>query len=166
MCATALTTVDGAVRIAAAKRSCRTPVSLHQLAQMAMQRRRRHRRHRRRPLCFRKGIMVGKPPKGVKSFNWEHRGRRKSPSREKKEEKYKIGLRKSSQNIGIPYQIEDNKAAPSAPPQWGGASRRPIGVLVVFHLVRISYAFGPFPEPIVVRFSKFVPNLARDPSRI
>ena len=34
-------------------------------------------------------IMVGKQ-KGVKSFNWEHRGRRKSRSREKKQEKYKI----------------------------------------------------------------------------
>ena len=38
---------------------------------------------------IRKGIMVGKQ-KGVKSFNWEHRGRRKSRSREKKQEKYKI----------------------------------------------------------------------------
>ena len=26
------------------------------------------------------------------------------------------------------YQMEDNKAGPSAPPQWGGASRRPLGV--------------------------------------
>ena len=41
--------------------------------------------------------------------------------------------------------MEDNKAAPSAPPQGGGASRRPLGVLVVFHLVRISYVFGAFP---------------------
>ena len=43
--------------------------------------------------------------------------------------------------------MEDNKAAPSAPPQGGGASRRPLGVLVVFHLVRISYVFGAFPGP-------------------
>ena len=32
------------------------------------------------------------------------------------------GLQKSSQNIGIPYQIEDNKAAPPAPPLWVLAS--------------------------------------------
>ena len=43
--------------------------------------------------------------------------------------------------------MEDNKAAPSAPPQGGGASRRPLGVLVVFHLVRISYVFNHFPDP-------------------
>ena len=49
------------------------------------------------------------------------------------------------------YQMEDNKAAPSAPPQGGGASRRPLGVLVVFHLVMISYAFGPFPGSIFDR---------------
>ena len=45
--------------------------------------------------------------------------------------------------------MEDNKAAPSAPPQGGGASRRPLGVLVVFHLVRISYVFASFPEPVL-----------------
>ena len=55
--------------------------------------------------------------------------------------------REVRQNIGNPYQMEDNKAAPSAPPQGGGASRRPLGVLVVFHLVRISYVFGVFPVP-------------------
>ena len=49
--------------------------------------------------------------------------------------------------------MEDNKAAPSAPPQGGGASRRPLGVLVVFHLVRISYVFASFPEPVLARFS-------------
>ena len=48
--------------------------------------------------------------------------------------------------------MEDNKAAPSAPPQGGGASRRPLGVLVVFHLVRISYVFASFPEPVLARF--------------
>ena len=36
------------------------------------------------------------------------------------------------------------------------ASRRPLGVLVVFHLVRISYVFASFPEPVLARFlSKF-----------
>ena len=39
-----------------------------------------------------------------------------------------------------------------APPQGGDASRRPLGVLVVFHLVRISYAFASFLEPVLVRF--------------
>ena len=48
--------------------------------------------------------------------------------------------------------MEDNKAAPSAPPQGGGDSRRPLGVLVAFHLVRISYAFGQFSEPVLARF--------------
>ena len=48
--------------------------------------------------------------------------------------------------------MEDNKAAPSAPPQGGGASRRPLGVLVVFQLVRISDVFGPFSEPVLARF--------------
>ena len=52
--------------------------------------------------------------------------------------------------------MEDNKAAPSAPPQGGGASRRPLGVLVVLHLVRISYVLASFPEPVLARFlSKF-----------
>ena len=67
--------------------------------------------------------------------------------KKKKVEKPQDGRQKSSQNIGNPYQMEDNKAAPSAPPQGGGASRRPLGVLVVFHLVRISYVFGAFPGP-------------------
>ena len=49
--------------------------------------------------------------------------------------------------------MEDNKVAPSAPPQGGGASRRPLGVLVVFHWVRISYVLASFPEPFLVRFS-------------
>ena len=63
-------------------------------------------------------------------------------SQKKKVEKPQDGRQKSSQNIGNPYQMEDNKAAPSAPPQGGGASRRPLGVLVVFHLVRISYVWA------------------------
>ena len=37
------------------------------------------------------------------------------------------GARKCTKNIGNPYQMEDNKAAPSAPPQGGGALRRPLG---------------------------------------
>ena len=56
------------------------------------------------------------------------------------------------QKLRNPYQMEDNKAAPLAPPQGGGALRRPLGVLVVFHLVRISYVFASFPEPILARF--------------
>ena len=50
--------------------------------------------------------------------------------------------------------MEDTKAAPSAPPQRGTALRAaPFGVLVVFHLVRISYVLASFPEPVLVRFS-------------
>ena len=43
--------------------------------------------------------------------------------------------------------------------QQGGAfdaaplGRRRRGRLVVFHLVRISYGFGPFSEPVLARFS-------------
>ena len=59
------------------------------------------------------------------------------------------GLRKWCKSIANPYQMGDNKAAPSAPPQGGGASRRPLGVLVVTHLVRISYVFAPFSEPVL-----------------
>ena len=60
----------------------------------------------------------------------------------KKGEKPQDGCQKSRQNIGNPYQMEDNKAAPSAPPQEGGAWRRPLGVLVVFHLVWLSYVLA------------------------
>ena len=63
-------------------------------------------------------------------------------AKKKKVEKPQDGRQKSGQNIGNPYQMEDNKAAPSAPPQGGGASRRPLGVVVVFHLVRISYVLA------------------------
>ena len=63
-------------------------------------------------------------------------------SQKKKVEKPQDVRLKSGQNIGNPYQMEDNKAAPSAPPQGGGASRRPLGVLVVFHLLRISYVWA------------------------
>ena len=45
-------------------------------------------------------------------------GPRKVDSPKKKEvEKPQDGRQKSSQNIGNPYQMEDNKAAPSAPAQ-------------------------------------------------
>ena len=65
---------------------------------------------------------------------------RKVDSNKKKNvEKPQDGRQKSCQNIGNLYQMEDNKAAPSAPPQGGGASRHPLGVLVVFHLVSMSY---------------------------
>ena len=40
-------------------------------------------------------------------------------SQKKKVEKPQDGRQKSGQNIGNPYQMEDNKAAPSAPPPWG-----------------------------------------------
>ena len=46
--------------------------------------------------------------------------------------------------------MEDNKAAPSAPPPLGRRQRRR---LVVFHLVRISYVLASFPEPVLARFS-------------
>ena len=36
--------------------------------------------------------------------------------------------------------------------QGGGASRRPLGVLVIFHLVRISYVFASFSEPVLAVF--------------
>ena len=63
-------------------------------------------------------------------------------SPQKKMEKPQDGRQKSGQNIGNPYQMEDNKAAPSAPPQGGGASRRALGVLVAFHWVRISIVWA------------------------
>ena len=59
-------------------------------------------------------------------------------AKKKKVEKHQHGRQKSGQNIGNHYQMEDNKAAPSAPPP----SRRPLGVLVVFHLVRIPYVLA------------------------
>ena len=63
--------------------------------------------------------------------HWEHRGKGKSPSQKKGGEQSKStqdGLWKSNLTIGNPYQIEDNKAPPSAVPQGGGASRRPLGI--------------------------------------
>ena len=50
--------------------------------------------------------------------------------------------------------MEDNKAVPSALAQGGGAARRPLVVLVVFHLARISYVLTPFPEPVLVRYPR------------
>ena len=62
------------------------------------------------------------------------------------------GPRKYTKNIGNPYQMEDNKnpkgAARSAAPLGRRRRRR----LVVFHLVRISYVFALFPEPVLARF--------------
>ena len=72
---------------------------------------------------------------------WENQGRWAVPKK-KKVEKPQDGRQKSGPNIGNPYQMEDNKAGPSAPPQGGGASRRPLGVLVVFHLVRFYDVFA------------------------
>ena len=70
---------------------------------------------------------------------------RKVESHKKKSGKASGWAAESSPNKGNPYQMEDNKAAPSAPPQGGGASRRPLGFFYVFHLVRISYVFDAFP---------------------
>ena len=62
--------------------------------------------------------------------------------RKKKVKEPQNGRQKSGPNIGNPYQIEDNKVAPTAPRQGGGASRRTVGVLIVFHLARISYVLA------------------------
>ena len=59
---------------------------------------------------------------------WDDQGRWTVP-KSKNVEKPQDGRQKSCQNIGNPYQMEDNKAASSAPP---------FGVRVVFHLVMIS----------------------------
>ena len=76
----------------------------------------------------------------------------------------KIGLEwapEVRQNIGNPYQTEDNKnprgRREALPPC--GAPKAP---LVVFHLVRISYVLHHFRSPFWDDF----PNLVRDPSRI
>ena len=67
--------------------------------------------------------------------------------KKKKVEKPQDWRQKSGQNIGNPYQMEDNKnpkgAARSAAPLGRRRRRR----LVVFHLVRISYVLGGFPGP-------------------
>ena len=64
----------------------------------------------------------------------------------------------NSQNQQILPKIEPERAPEMKPKhrkslpngrQQGGA----FGVLVVFHLVRISYVLASFPEPILVRFS-------------
>ena len=49
--------------------------------------------------------------------------------------------------------MEDNKAAPSAPPK-GAVLRAALLGFVVFHLVRISYVLALFLEPVLARFSK------------
>ena len=73
--------------------------------------------------------------------------------KKRKVEKLKDGHQKSGQNIGNPYQMEDNKnpkgAARSAAPLGRRRRRR----LVVFHLVRICYVFGSFPvlKPVILQ---------------
>ena len=68
--------------------------------------------------------------------------------------------RKWTKNIGNPYQMEDNKnpkgAARSAAPLGRRRRRR----LVVFHLVRISYVFASFLEPVLT------PGIIFSPGRI
>ena len=65
----------------------------------------------------------------------------------KKWKKLQVWRQKSAPNVGNPYSMEDSKAAP----QGDGASRRPLGVLVVFHLVRISYVFAYFCSLLLLR---------------
>ena len=84
--------------------------------------------------------MVGKQ-KGVKSFNWEHRGRRKSHSREKKQEKYKIHPEWAPE-----IKPKHRNSLPNRRQQGGAFGAAPLG-FVVFHLVRISYVFGAFLGP-------------------
>ena len=55
------------------------------------------------------------------------------------------------QNIRNPYQIEDNKAPPSAVPQ----APAPLG-FVVLNLVRISYVFVHFRDLEHPTFSQFL----------
>ena len=80
--------------------------------------------------------------------------------KKKKVEKPQDGRQKSGQNIGNPYQMEDNKnpkgAARSAAPLGRRRRRR----LVVFHLVRISYVFASFLEPVLT------PGIIFSPGRI
>ena len=73
------------------------------------------------------------------SLDWTHgialkwtleKPRKVDSPKKKKVKKPQDGRQKSGQNIGYPYQMEDNKAATSAPPQGGGASRRPLGFLL------------------------------------
>ena len=59
------------------------------------------------------------------------------------------------QNIGNPYQMEDKKAAPSAPPKGAALRAAPLG-FDVFHLVRISYVLHHFRSPFWADF----PNLS------
>ena len=40
-----------------------------------------------------------------------------------------------------------------AAPKGAALRAAPFGVLVVFHLVRISYVLASFPEPVLARFS-------------
>ena len=69
------------------------------------------------------------------------------------------------QNIRNPYHMEDNKAAPSAPPKGAPLRAAPLDFCCL-EIGKDFLCFASFPEPILARFSEFVPNLARDPSRI
>ena len=71
--------------------------------------------------------LVGAPRKGGKPFPEERRG---GKTKEEEMEKPQDGRRKSGQNIGNPYQMEDNKAAPSAPPKGAALRAAPLGVLL------------------------------------
>ena len=69
----------------------------------------------------------------------------------------------SSQNRQILSKIEPEWAPEMGPKHWkslpnrrqqGGAfGAAPFGVLVVVHLVRISYVLASFPEPVLARVS-------------
>ena len=65
------------------------------------------------------------------------------------------------QNSRNPYQMEDNKAAPSTPPKGGGASRRPLGFCCL-PFGKDFVCFASFPEPILDRFSEFGPEPIQD----
>ena len=73
--------------------------------------------------------------------------------------------REVRQNLGNPYQMEDNKAAPSAPPQGGGASRRPLGFCCLpFGKDFLSFAsfIGAHSGPISRIWSEFGPGPIQD----
>ena len=72
------------------------------------------------------------------------------------------------QNIRNSYQMEGNKAAPSAPPKIRPRGRRFAPALGFCCLLfgKDVLCLASFPEPILGLFSEFVPNLARDLSRI
>ena len=61
--------------------------------------------------------------------------------------------------------MEDNKAAPSVPPQGGGASRRPLGFCCL-PFGKDFLSFASLPGPNLGRFPEFGPDRDWDPSRI